>query len=86
MEFKISQTPRILDSVLISLPDLDCRKLVFRTDLKFYYRYFYFSRALELPYDPDVRNLIAWNRFSALSKELEHTADDLQQLRINKGY
>ncbi len=42
-------------------------------------------RNLGLPLHPERMKLVAWNRFAALSRELEHTADDLQQLRPSKG-
>jgi hypothetical protein len=40
---------------------------------------------LGLPLHPERVKLVAWNRFAALSRELEHTAEDLQQLRPSKG-
>jgi hypothetical protein len=42
-------------------------------------------RNLGLPVHPERMKLVAWNRFAALSRELEHTAEDLQQLRPSKG-
>jgi hypothetical protein len=42
-------------------------------------------RNLGLPLHPEQMKLVAWNRFAALSRELEHTAEDLQQLRPSKG-
>ncbi len=42
-------------------------------------------RNLGQPLHPERMKLVAWNRFAALSRELEHTAEDLQQLRPSKG-
>jgi hypothetical protein len=42
-------------------------------------------RNLGLPIHPERVKLVAWNRFAALSREMEHTAEDLQQLRPSKG-